>query len=318
MNLFKKEKKIKKGLISMEWVVLAYIVITLVLAFILREDMPNMSRVVSLRIEGASIILALWLAYRCIPCRFTYLARYCAQLWMLSLWYPDLFEFNCCMPYLDHFIATWDQSLFGCQPALLFAEKVSSPVFSELMCMGYVSYFFIMASVLLFYFFQRYEELEKMTFIFFTSFFLTYIVFIFVPVCGPQYYYEIVGVDNIAQGTFPDIGRYFLDNTQTQYNPGWKDGFFYKLLVFTHETGERPIAAFPSSHVAITLIMTIFAFKGNWKFGGVILFLFILICFATVYIRAHYAVDVIAGCVFGLFVYLMSWLLWLLLFEMKK
>lgn len=309
-NLFSIDKKPKKGLLAFEWAVLIYIFFTSLLTVIMYDELPSVEHIVSLRIEGIAIIVGLWLVYRCIPCRLTFLARFLAQLGMLSMWYPDLFEFNRVMPYLDHIVAGWDEAIFGCQPALLFAQKVSSPIVSEIMCLGYTSYFFIMAAVLLFYFFTRYGELEKVAFVFFASFFMVYIVFLFVPVCGPQYYYEIVGTDTIGNSTFPDIGRYFIDHTQTQYNPGWQDGVFYQLLTFAHESGERPIAAFPSSHICMTLIMTTLAFRVNRRFGWVAFTLFLIMCMATVYIRAHYAVDVLAGIITGFILYGTSLLLW--------
>ncbi len=317
-ELFSIEKKPRKGLIAMEWAVIIYILFTSIVAVVMYDELPNVSRIASLRIEGLAIIGALWLVYRCIPCRLTFLCRYLAQLGMLSQWYPDLFEFNRAMPYLDHLIAGWEQNIFGMQPALLFAEKVSWPLVSEIMCADYVSYFFIMASVMLFYFFKKYGELEKITFIFFTSFFLVYVIFLFIPVCGPQYYYEIVGLHTIAQGNFPNIGCFFAENAQKQFNPGWQDGFFYRLLVFAHDSGERPIAAFPSSHICMTLIMMLLAFRVNKRFGKIVLILLCIMCFSTIYIRAHYAIDVIAGIVVGFVLYGASLLLWKIFFSHNK
>ena len=91
--------------------------------------------------------------------------------------------------------------------------------------------------------------------------------------------------------------------------PGWKDGFCYHLVESAHQAGERPTAAFPSSHVGITTILMILAgrTRSRWLFFC-LLPLFLLMCFATVYIQAHYAIDVFAGLVSGILFFLLFWL----------
>ena len=74
--------------------------------------------------------------------------------------------------------------------------------------------------------------------------------------------------------------------------------------------GERPTAAFPSSHVGIsTVIMLLIWHTKNRRLLYCMLPFYVLLCFATVYIQAHYAVDALAGLVSGaafyaLFMYL--------------
>ena len=122
----------------------------------------------------------------------------------------------------------------------------------------------------------------------------------FLPVTGPQYYYLAVGLDNIAAGVFPNIGDYFLTHDEMMTMPGYQDGWFYQFMLHAHAAGERPTAAFPSSHVGATIVMLMLALrtKSRWLswFVGVML---ALMCMSTVYIRAHYAIDVIAGLVVG-------------------
>ena len=145
----------------------------------------------------------------------------------------------------------------------------------------------------------------RATFIILASFFVFYVVFIFLPVAGPQYYYVAAGVDSIARGEFPNVGDYFLTHQEPMPLPGWSEGFFYKMVELAHATGERPTAAFPSSHVGVTFILLLLAWRSSSRvlFALVAVF-FTLMCFATVYIQAHYVVDVLAGLVSGLVIYL--------------
>ncbi|MBO5624273.1 MAG: phosphatase PAP2 family protein, partial [Prevotella sp.] len=64
--------------------------------------------------------------------------------------------------------------------------------------------------------------------------------------------------------------------------------------------GERPTAAFPSSHIGITTILMWLAWQARSRLLFFILLpLFILMFFATVYIQAHYAIDALAGLFAG-------------------
>ena len=81
------------------------------------------------------------------------------------------------------------------------------------------------------------------------------------------------------------------------------------LVNMAQRAGERPTAAFPSSHVGVAIVMMILAFRGSKKLFFGLLPFFMLLCCATVYIKAHYLVDAIAGVVTGLlFYWFTAWL----------
>ena len=173
-----------------------------------------------------------------------------AQIALLAWWYPDTYEINRMFPNLDHIFAGWEQDLFGCQPALLFAKALPWAVVSELMSMGYFMYYPMIAAVVLYYFCCRYYEAERVSFVLLASFFIYYLIYIYVPVVGPTFYFDAVGVQDIAKGIFPAMGDYFNTHTNCLPTPGYTDGIFYQLVENAKEAGERPTAAFPSSHVA--------------------------------------------------------------------
>ena len=230
--------------------------------------------------------------------------RVIVQMVFLSWWYPDTYELNRVLPNLDHLFAGWEQTLFGCQPSLLFSQVVPYGWFSELMCLGYVSYFPLMLVIYVYYFFQRYQEFKMATFVIMSSFFAYYVVFVLLPVTGPQFYYLAVGTEKIAAGIFPNLGDWFLTHSERMAAPGWTDGFCYHLLDITHDAGERPTAAFPSSHVGVTTVVMLLALRTRSK-GLIftILPFYILMCLSTVYIYAHYAIDAIAGLLTGTLLY---------------
>ena len=308
--LFEREGKPRRGLLAAEWVVVGYMVLTLLFMLFTWTKLPSPEPMLWGRFHFLAMTAGLWAVYRVFPCRFTLLCRVALQLALLSWWYPDTFDLNRILPNQDPWFASFEQSLFGFQPALVFSQQWSHPVFSELMYMSYSSYFLLIVVVTLFYFFQRYAEFERTVFVIIASFFVFYVVFVALPVSGPQYYYLAVGLDNISQGMFPPVGDYFITHDQMMEMPGWKDGFFYQFMVHAH-SAERPTAAFPSSHIGVTLILLLLAWRsGNRRLTCFVLPFFLLMCLSTVYIRAHYAVDILGGIVAGAIFYVVLQACW--------
>lgn len=309
-QLFKLETKTYKGLFAAEWAMLAYWLLTTLIIVVCYTKVQNPEAMLWGRVRILFTTAALYAVYRMLPCRLTRLARIGVQLAFLSWWYPDTYELNRMLPNLDHVFATWEQQLFGCQPALLFSQLTAhlptlvSNIFSELMDLGYASYYPMIATVIIYYFFFRYKEFQRAAFIVLAAFFIFYVVFIVVPVTGPTFYYQAVGIDNIAQGIFPNLGSYFNLHQECMPSPGYTDGIFYHLVENAKAAGERPTAAFPSSHVGISTILMFLAWHTRERrLFFVLLPFFVLLCFSTVYIQAHYAIDAFAGLLSGTIIY---------------
>jgi membrane-associated phospholipid phosphatase len=295
---------VKKGLLAVEWIAIGYLLLTLLMMAVLWDKLVSPEQMIKGRITFVLVTLAAWGVYWLKPCRLTMFLRIAVQMVFLSWWYPDTYELNRMLPNLDHMFAGCEQAVFGCQPALLFAQKVPWGWFSELMCMGYISYFPMMTILLIYYFFYRYNEFLKAAFVLLGAFFIFYVIFIFLPVTGPQFYYLAVGPEKIAAGVFPNLGDWFLTHSERMAVPGWTDGFFYHLLEMAHNAGERPTAAFPSSHVGITTVVMLLAHHTHCRklVLGMLPF-YILMCLSTVYILAHYAIDALTGLFTGVVLY---------------
>lgn len=309
-DLFAIEKKPLSGLMVFEKVAIAYAALTTILVLFLYTRMSDPSAILMARVRFLAMTLALWGVYRLVPCRLMLGIRGVVQLALLGLWYPETYDFNRLFPNLDHLFAQWEQQLFGCQPALLFSQVLPSHVASELFDMGYGSYYFMIAVTAMFYFAFRYREFERATFVILASFFIYYLIYIFLPVVGPTFYYHAVGLKTIAEGVFPNVHDYFLTHTASLPSPGYTDGVFYQFVEDAKAAGERPTAAFPSSHVGVSTICMLLAWhSGNRRLFFVYLPFYIFLCCATVYIQAHYLIDAIAGLITGVGLYfLMMWL----------
>lgn len=190
----------------------------------------------------------------------------------LIFWYPETdYLNNLFFENLDPLVAGWEQAFFGGQPALIFAQRFNSHWFSELMSLGYFSFYLIIFFVLLAILRKRPNQFAYSLYLVVASFYVYYLIFIFFPVAGPQYYFKGAA-------------------------PGLPDGYLFSHLIhIIEQTAERPTAAFPSSHVGISLLMLWLAWKYVRKAFYYVLPFIVMLIVSTVYLRAHYVVDVLAG-----------------------
>lgn len=172
---------------------------------------------------------------------------------------------------LDPVVAHWDELLFGGQPSLMFSAHFSQTWLAELMHFSYFSFYLMIFGCCLYIWGKNPDAFQKSLFLISFSFYLYYLIFIVFPVAGPQYY-------------FP--------SPENEIPKGW---LFGSLMHFVHQLGERPTAAFPSSHVGIAALVCYLSYKYARSLFKYLLPLFVLLCLSTVYLKAHYLVDVIGG-----------------------
>ncbi len=219
---------------------------------------------------------------------FFYFIRIIYPLFLLSFFYGETAFLNHFFinKNLDYIFMQIDQKVFGFQPALMFSKVYHRYWLSELLNFAYLSFLFMPLFVGILFYRYRKQHFEKVIFTIVTSFLIFYILFIIFPVVGPQFYWH--GADAKAV----------------------ESGFFSKAVKFIQKIAEHPTGAFPSSHVGVSLIISFLLFKYFKKAFYFIAPLSFLILFATVYIKAHYAIDVLGGIVFAFIIYRISNLLW--------
>lgn len=225
---------------------------------------------------------------------------------LLAFWYPETFDINKVIPNFDFVLANTEQWIFGFQPALVFSNTYSQHWFSEIMNMGYLAYYPLIICTCLYFYIKRPKQFELFFFTLLCSFYMYYFIYIIFPTAGPQYYYSVDGLENVRLGIFQNVGHYFNDN-QILFSTQKHSGFFLQLVKNTQMVGERPTAAFPSSHVGITtLIMILVAHNKQYLMFGLLFPIYLALVMATVYIQAHYVIDVIAGFVTAFIFYYFS------------
>jgi membrane-associated phospholipid phosphatase len=190
--------------------------------------------------------------------------------------------------YLDPVTIRWDQVLFGCQPSVLFMQRLPYLVVSELFYASYFSYYLMIAGVGIALFFRNREQFFHYLSVISFVFYLCYLVYIILPIAGPcVFFHQVPGY-----ALPPELQQ--LAGTDV-YPANVKAGIFFRLMALLYRWFESPGAAFPSSHVAVACCTVYFSFRYLRRIRFFHLAVAILLCFSTVYCRYHYAVDVLGG-----------------------
>jgi glutaredoxin-related protein len=139
------------------------------------------------------------------------------------------------------------------------------------MYLGYLSFYFIVFGFLLFLFIKKSDQFNRLLFLIVQSFLIFYLIFILVPSWGPQFYF------------FSPI------------NQAPEGGFSKKIVSIIQITGESK-TALSQFACGYDFYCPALYRSGMQKFyGWIILPLAILLFCSTVYIKAHYLVDVVGG-----------------------
>ena len=308
IDFFKREEQ-QVRFLAVEKLNIIYNLLTTLLIIVFFNRLHDPQGMLMGRFVIAFATFAVIYLYTKLPCKAMRFLRLVAQVALLSYWYPDTFEFNRIFPNLDHLFAAMDMNLFGCQPSLVFDQVCSGILWREAFNMGYWLYYPMIITVSLFYFFCRPKEVERCTFVIMASFFIFYLIYIFLPVAGPQFYFPVIGEELAAVGPYPEIGNYFDLHPEISIAQEGEGALFTELVGMAQSTGERPTAAFPSSHIGVSTVLMLLAFRAKKSLAAIMFPVYVLLCCATVYIKAHYLVDAIAGLATGvLFYFATMWL----------
>ena len=303
---FLQREELRYKLLAVEKLNILYNLLTTLFIIVLYNSLNNPQKMLTDRFFILLLTFVPIFIYTRYPSPATRFLRIVGQMSLLSYWYPDTFEFNRIFTNLDHIFAGADLALFGCQPALMFEQVCSSFWTREAFNLGYFAYYPMIASIVFYYFFARNKEVERCTFILIGSFYIFYIIYMFLPVAGPQFYFPVIDADLVACGPYPEIGNYFNLHPEISIAQSGKGGLFTHLVGMAQASGERPTAAFPSSHIGISTVIIILAWRAKkWLFLTLLPF-YILLCCATVYIKAHYLVDAFAGIATGVLFYILT------------
>jgi hypothetical protein len=262
---------------TIDWATIVYLAVLSLLILIFSHNQPNWPYFIFYNLFVLVIILAI---VRFLSDEQNFWKRFFRHFYPMFL-FTFLYEET---GYLVHIIfPNWfdpwinkvELKIFGEYPTVWIQKIVSVPL-SEYMMLSYFSYYFLMPVLGgLLYFKNRIKEFDQLLLACAVAFYISYLGFLFMPVEGPRH--AIPHLHNVEL-----VGILFAPMAQ-----------YVVKLAGLHG------GCMPSSHVAVALVVMIFAIRYEkvlaWIFTPLILSLFV----ATVYGRFHYILDVVAGILVG-------------------
>ena len=192
--------------------------------------------------------------------------------------------------YLDPMVAQWEQSLFGCQPSVLFMQKLPWLAVSEIFYASYFSYYVMIAGVGIALFVRNRRQFFHYVSVVSFLFYVCYLIYIILPVIGSRaFFHQVEGY------ALPEVTQRLA--VTDVYPEAVQAGLLFRLMRWIYRVFEAPGAALPSSHVAVALCTVFFSFRYLRRIRYIHLAVAVLLCLSTVYCRYHYVVDVLAGLV---------------------
>lgn len=178
-------------------------------------------------------------------------------------------------PHDFHFdLVNLEKWIFGYQPTVGM-EAFYRPILTEWFAFSYMSYYWTTLILLIVLYNMKDKKAFRVTmFTMIISYYLGFLGYIIFPSASP---YLVI----------PDL--YSVDI--------WKDTSYFSHAVraIVNLSPERTRDAFPSMHNSITLLTMIMAWRYKRSIFWIFLPLAISLPLATLYLRYHFAVDILAG-----------------------
>jgi membrane-associated phospholipid phosphatase len=191
----------------------------------------------------------------------------------------------------DIIFITIDHWIFGGDPTI-WMFQFSHPIITELLQIAYFSYYFLIIIVGLEVMLRKtVNDMDYTAFIIAYGFLLSYVGYLTLPAVGPRFtLHDFHHLSQELPGLlFTEPMRAFLNAAEnTSYT-----------VVNPAATVHRNV--FPSGHTEITLILVYLCYRYALKVKTGVIITVALLIIATVYLRYHYVIDLVAGAATALF-----------------
>ena len=192
---------------------------------------------------------------------------------------------------LDYLLIRADKVIFGTDPTSLL-DRIATPGLTEFLQICYSSFYLLWIILCV----DLLTKKNRKGFLFFLfalmyGFYASYVGYLIVPAIGPRF-----TLYNFADLNKDLPGLYLTPLLRGVINSGESITNVAKAAMLAQRD------CFPSGHTEMTIITIAVAVKYKAKSAMVIIPLGLGLIFATVYMRYHYGIDVIAGAILGVFV----------------
>lgn len=188
-------------------------------------------------------------------------------------------------PLCDSMLIKIDLAVFGVNPTQ-WIFRFENPLITEILQIIYLIYYLVIIVYgLELYLWKRYDEFKFATLVLFLGFYLCYLAYMVFPAVGPRFYlHNFSSINSEMPGLFfTDWIRQFLNFAESipQNVPNPQDYV------------QRD--AMPSAHAEIAILLAYLSKRIRSRSFYFYLPYCILMIISTIYLRYHYAIDIIAG-----------------------
>ena len=191
----------------------------------------------------------------------------------------------------DYLLIRLDRIIFGADPTAIL-DKISTKGLTEFLQICYSSFYLLWIILCIDLLRNRNEEgFHFFLFVLMYGFYTSFVGYLFVPAIGPRF-----TLYNFAKLNSDLPGLYLTSILRNIINSGESITNVAKSAMLAQRD------CFPSGHTEMTIITIAIAMKYRARSTMIIMPLGMGLIFATVYMRYHYGVDVIAGILFAVLV----------------
>lgn len=276
---------------SMDWYFIAIILLYTLITLVFWNSIPQRWLVLGENALFLSITLGIIIFVSQAQSHRLHTLR---RFYVIPFVYPMYLQTFHILPHVrtslyDSSLAALDRSIFGVDPTA-WLGRFAHPVLTEYLQWCYVAIFFLPSiHAIVLYRGKRFGEFEEFSRLMVFSFFVSYIAYFAFPAVGPRFtVHDFLSIDLELPGVW------FAGVLREQVNVG--GGIVPGTL--------DPAAAvnrdcMPSGHTMMTLVNILLSWRfrsgGRWFFTVIGCSLIV----ATIYLRYHYAVDVLVGIIFA-------------------
>jgi membrane-associated phospholipid phosphatase len=272
-------EEIREACGAFEWITFAYLTWVGAILILFHRNIAHAARHFEIHLAiGAAIACLAWTAARSRNPVLQF-ARHWYPLPLYIFFFEELQGLvHAIFPgWFDRWLIAFDFNFAGVHPSVWLAQ-FANPALNDFMQFAYMTYFLYLVILPAILYVQR-DRLAFWTVMVSTAIahYTVYVIAILFPIESPFY---------------------SLASLQTKALPG---GYCTAAIEIIEHFGRVHGAAFPSAHVAGSMVAILASWRyRRWLFWICLPF-FASMCVATVYGRYHYVADVLAGLIVGAF-----------------
>ncbi|HPB18295.1 MAG TPA: phosphatase PAP2 family protein [Candidatus Cloacimonas sp.] len=200
-------------------------------------------------------------------------------VFLFGYFYTSGYAFNRILfrDWLDPFFMKIDKAIFGYLPSIVWGKHYAHWAIQELFHFAYFCYYPMIAGIPLYLYFTQKGAFKEVIFNLTFVFYCCYTIYSVLPVMGGRYLPEAMAL------------------TKTYHS-----GPFTRIMAFIYRTSNHLGGAFPSSHIAIALVLTIAALRYIRPVGYVCTVISFFLSIATVFCHYHWFIDAVFGILTGI------------------